>query len=139
MEGSGMKKLTVSLLQLNGWVAVLIGSFIVIDPVSMLSNYGLPSDLSTGLMSELRAPGGLLIASGLLIIRYSLNSRLYDQGLLISVLVYGSYGSVRLISMLADGIPPMEILTATAIELLLFGLSLIAILKPGAIRWPETA
>lgn len=121
-----MNKLTVSLLHLNGWVAVLIGSFIVMDPISMLSNYGLQSDLSIGLMSELRAPGGLLIASGLLIVRTSLNSKLFDQGLLVSALVYGSYGSVRLLSMLVDGLPPMEILIATTIEIVLFVLSLAA-------------
>ncbi|MCG8416080.1 MAG: DUF4345 domain-containing protein [Pseudomonadales bacterium] len=124
-----MKKFTVTLLQLNAWVAVLIGSFIVLDPVSMLSAHGLQSDLSAGLMSELRAPGGLLIAAGLLIAYCSLHDNSLEQGLFIAMLVYGGYGSARLIGFLVDGLPPMEILIATTIELVLFGLSLVTMIQ----------
>lgn len=124
-----MNKTIVTLLHLNGWVAVLIGGFIVLDPVSLLSPYGLQTELSAGLLSELRAPGGLLFACGLLIVRSALNSDYYERGLQTSVLVYGSYGVVRLLAFALDGQPPMEILAATGIELVLCGLSLLAMYK----------
>ena len=79
-----MSRAAITLLHLNGWVAVLIGSFIVLDPVSMLSSYGLQPAPSTGLLSELRAPGGFLIASGLFIVRCALqrqrNQSFSDNG-----------------------------------------------------------
>jgi len=129
MEGSSMKKLTVSLLQLNGWAAVLIGSYIVLDPVTMLAPYGLQSDLSAGLMSELRAPGGLLLICGLMIARCGLNSALHTQGLMLSIAVYGGYGGARLLGFILDGQPPIEILVATTIELVLLVLSSAVIYK----------
>lgn len=119
-----MSKLVPTLLQLNGWVAALIGSFIMLDPITMLAPYGLQSELTAGLLSELRAPGGLLIGCGLMIVRCSLDSDLYRLGLTTSVLVYGSYGAARLLGFLLDGQPPIEILTAFAIEFVLFTLAL---------------
>lgn len=122
-----MTRLIKSLLHLNGWVAVLIGSFTVINPVSMLASYGLQSDLSAALLSELRAPGGLLTASGLAIVQSSLSADSFQRGLTLSVMVYGSYGSVRVLGILLDGIPATEILMATAIELTLCVVSIIAL------------
>ena len=119
-----MIKVTVSMLQLNGWVAVLIGSFILLDPVAVIDPYGIQANLSAGLMSELRAPGGLLIASGLMIVHCSLNAELFALGLQHSIMVYGGYGSARLVGFVLDGQPPSEILLATGIELVLFGISL---------------
>lgn len=124
-----MKKVILALLHINGWVAVLIGSLIVLDPVSMLSSYGLQPDLSIGLLSELGAPGGLLIACGLMIIRSTMIQGLLTQGLQLSVMVYGSFGAVRLLGFVLDGQPPTEILIATSIELMLCGLSLLAVWK----------
>lgn len=123
-----MNKLISSLLHLNGWVAVLIGCFIMIDPVTMFSSYDLPTDLSAGLMSELRAPGGLLAICGLLIVRNSLAPQLHQQGLQISILVYGSYGIARLISISLDGLPPAEILITMGIELGLVVLSTLSLI-----------
>lgn len=122
-----MNKMTNTLLHLNGWVAVLIGSLIVIDPVSLLSSYGLQSNLSTGLLSELRAPGGLLIVSGLIIVGSAVNIFPWEHGLQLSVMVYGSYGGVRLLGLAVDGLPPQEILIATGIELILCGLSILVL------------
>lgn len=104
-----MSKLVRAQLHLNGWVAVLIGSFIVLDPASMLASCGLQSELSAGLMSELRAPGGLLLVCGLAIVFCSSRPAIVHSGLLLSIMVYGAYGSVRLLAMLIDGLPPVEI------------------------------
>lgn len=124
-----MKNTTLLLLHINGWTAILIGSLMVIDPVSMLHSYGLQSDLSAGLLSELKAPGGLLIASGLMMIRYSISEALHERGLQTAIMVYGGYGSVRLLGIAVDGMPPFEILVATGIELFLCGVSLITFWK----------
>ena len=124
-----MNKIVTALLQLNGWVAVLIGSFIVLDPVTLLQPYGLQSELSAGLLSELRAPGGLLIGCGLLIVRCSIAAELHQLGLMASAMVYGGYGSVRLLGFLVDGQPPTEILIAFAIEVVLFAAALFTIVS----------
>ena len=124
-----MSRAAITLLHLNGWVAVLIGSFIVLDPVSMLSSYGLQPAPSTGLLSELRAPGGFLIASGLFIVRCALQRQRYRQGFELSALLYGGYGFSRLIAWVADGQPPEAIVIAAAIELTLFAASLFMLMK----------
>lgn len=111
-----MSKFVIAQLHLNGWVAVLIGSFIVLDPVSMFASYGLQNELSAGLLSELRAPGGLLLVCGLMIVFCASRPATVQSGLLLSIMVYGGYGSVRLLAMLIDGLPPVEIQLATAIE-----------------------
>ncbi|MDA0688345.1 MAG: DUF4345 domain-containing protein [Proteobacteria bacterium] len=123
MEGSRVSKLVRAQLHLNGWVAVLIGSFIVLDPAGMLASYGLQSELSAGLMSELRAPGGLLLVCGLAIVFCSSRPAMVHSGLLLSIMVYGAYGSVRLLAMLIDGLPPVEIQLAAAVEVGLCALS----------------
>ncbi|MFK7864295.1 MAG: DUF4345 domain-containing protein [Pseudohongiellaceae bacterium] len=122
-----MNKLINSLLHLNGWVAVLIGVFIVIEPISMLSPYGLQTELSNSLLSELRAPGGMLIVCGLTIVHSAVVPHFRERGLYLSAMVYGSYAGGRLLSIFLDGIPQIEILSALAIELTLCGLSLVAI------------
>lgn len=121
-----MSKLIRAQLHLNGWVAVLIGSFIILNPVGMLSSYGLQSDLSAGLLSELRAPGGLLFACGLTIVFCASRPATAHIGLLLSIMVYGSYGSVRVLSILLDGLPALEIQLATAIEVGLCALSAVS-------------
>ena len=121
-----MSKAILTLLHLNAWIAFLIGGLIVLSPISMLSAYGFQSEISTGLMSELRAPGGLLIVCGLLILRSALSKENYQQGLQVSIMVYGGYGGARLLGFALDGQPPLEILLATAIELILCTLSIAA-------------
>jgi len=118
-----MSKLVKTQLHVNGWVAVLIGSFIIMDPASMLSSYGLQSELSAGLLSELRAPGGLLLVSGLVIVSCAARPSTVRSGLLLSIMLYGGYGSVRLLAMLLDGLPPVQIQLAAAIEVCLCVLS----------------
>jgi len=122
-----VNKLLISQLHLNGWVAVLIGSFIIMDPVSMLGSYGLQGELSAGLLSELRAPGGLLFICGLVIVACASRPSTVHTGLLLSIMVYGGYGSVRVLAMLIDGLPPLEIQLATAIEVGLAVLSAAAL------------
>ncbi|MCP5347375.1 MAG: DUF4345 domain-containing protein [Gammaproteobacteria bacterium] len=112
-----MSKLIRAQLHVNGWVAVLIGSYIVLDPVSMITLNGLQSALSAGQLSELRAPGGLLFVCGLTIVFCASRPATVLSGLLLSIMVYGGYGSVRLLAMLLDGPPPAGIQLATAIEI----------------------
>ncbi|MEQ8409352.1 MAG: DUF4345 domain-containing protein [Gammaproteobacteria bacterium] len=124
-----MSKLIATQLTLNGWVAVLIGSFIVFEPVNMLSGYGLQPNLSPALMSELRSPGGLLFACGLVIAHSALAADNYERGLKLSTMVYGGYGITRLLSIVVDGEPAVDIMLAAAIEIALLLLSGLALLK----------
>ena len=122
-----MNKHSHVLLHINGWVAALIGVFIVVEPVTMLSPYGLQPELSNSLLSELRAPGGLLFFCGLAILYSAFTPNLRERGLYLSVMLYGSYATGRLLSILVDGMPQMEILAALTIESMLCGLSFAAI------------
>lgn len=122
-------KLTQVILQINGLVAILIGFTILLDPIAMLTPYGFQASVSTGLLSELRAPGGLLIVCGLMMSRYGFNSGDYRSGLQISIMVYGAYWSARMVGLLLDGSPPIEIWTAATIEFLLFFSSVLLMLK----------
>lgn len=122
-----MNKLTNALLHLNGWVAVLIGVFILLKPIAMLSPYGLQSELSNSLLSELKAPGSLLLVCGLAIVHSAMMPNLRERGLHLSIMVYGSYAAGRLLSTVVDGMPQMEILIALTIEAILCGLSIAAL------------
>ena len=71
------------------------------------------------LLSELKAPAGLLVITGSLMIVGSARSRLAKAALTLGGLVYGSYGLSRIFSLILDGWPSQALIIATAIELVL--------------------
>jgi hypothetical protein len=107
------------LLLVSGTVLVLIGAMVVLAPSSFFAGNGVVLSPNPNLLSEIRAPGGLLLLAGLLILWGAFRAGFVQSALALSILVYGSYGCSRLFSMAVDGIPQASLVGAATIELLL--------------------
>lgn len=111
-------------LILSGALASAIGAALLATPKAFfeLSNISLPDD--PGMMSEIRAPGALLLAlGGKILLGLSGKSRA-REAMTISAVLYLSYGAARLASIVLDGVPEAGLLAAMGIE---FGLGFLAL------------
>lgn len=107
------------LLILSGLIAIFIGISILLDPVGFHAHSGLSLDNDATLLSEMRAPGGALLGLGVVIFLGSFIKSLEFTAIVMSTMVYLSYGFSRLVSMYLDGMPNENLLSATVIELLI--------------------
>lgn len=107
---------TTIYLAIAGLLLLVIGSAILLAPHTFHGSNGIVLGNNPSLLSEVRAPGGLLAASGALALISLIRSgvRLFAAQLMI--LVFGSFGSARLISVALDGIPSSSIIGATILE-----------------------
>jgi len=94
-----------------------IGGALILTPKDFLSMSHVVIDSDPGLMSELAAPGGVLLISGALMLAGAVRIRFADLALAIGAIIYGSYGAGRLISMALHGLPSDSLIAATVIEL----------------------
>ncbi len=94
----------------------LIGSALLAIPQDFLAMSGIRVEREPSLMSELSAPGGLLVAAALVMALGAFRTRFTDLGLLVGTIVYGAYGAGRIVSLLVNGTPSASIIMATVLE-----------------------
>ena len=111
-------------LSLSGLLLLAIGGGILLAPQAFHASNGIVLDSDATLMSEIRAPGGLLLASALFILVGAWRPSQRSSAVALSVLVYGSYGIARVVGMALDGMPSSGIVVAAAIELVVAGLGI---------------
>ncbi len=127
-----MKYLTVIFLSVSGLLLVVIGGTILIVPHAFYASDGIVLGSDPSLLSEIRAPGGFLAGSGLLILTGTFRNHLSSLAVLLTVLVYGSFGLSRLLSLVLDGIPSDSLMIATVIEVAVAAIGLMILYRlPG--------
>ena len=109
--------LTVIFLFISGLLLLTIGSTILFVPHTFYASDGITLGHNPSLLSEIRAPGGLLAGSALFILMGVFRSHLRSLALLLTVLVYGSFGLSRLLGLVLDGMPSNNLVMAAVIEL----------------------
>ena len=121
------------LLSAAGLLLLIIGSSVLFTPVSFATANGFELPTMPSALSEYRAPGGMLLVSGLIMLLGAVQSHLTRFGLMLAGLVYSSYGISRLVGVAMDGMPSVALIQAMAIELLVGSLCLatLLVLKPG--------
>lgn len=112
---------------LNGSVAIGVGVAVLFFPESMFGRYGIVDAASQDLLSELRAPGALLLGAGAVMLTSAWKRSLRRLACLLASLVYGSYALGRVVSWMIDGTPSGLLLAATTVEVLLALMSLFAL------------
>ena len=105
-------------LGVSGTLLIATGLTVLFDPLSVLGMEVRSLSSEASLLSELRSPGLLLIISGGVSFAGVFQQRLVGTALALSVLLYGSFGVSRLVSLVIDGSPSTSILAAMAIELI---------------------
>ncbi|MGD1920004.1 MAG: DUF4345 domain-containing protein [Pleurocapsa sp.] len=110
------KFLTV-ILCLSGLIAISIGIIIQISPLDFYSANNIDIGSNVNLLSEIRASSGFLLTSGILILTGAFVSQLTFISIVLSTVLYLSYGLSRFASMTIDGMPVNSLIQATLIEI----------------------
>ncbi len=106
-------------LAVSGLIATMIGALILIDPVAFHVSAGIDVGSQTALTNELKAAGSTVLMTGILALTAIALVRLRATALIVSALVYGSYGLGRVWSFLADGIPNTALVSIAVLELVI--------------------
>ncbi|MEO1553093.1 MAG: DUF4345 domain-containing protein [Pseudomonadota bacterium] len=109
--------ITPIFLACAGSVSALIGAAILLAPRTFFAANDIVLGADPNLMSEIRAPGGLLLVAGMIMIASGLTGRLTRPALMIAAIGFGAYGVSRLVSIVFDGMPSSILLAALIVEL----------------------
>lgn len=112
-------KVLKTLLIISGLIASGIGAAILFAPVAFYATYGIELGGNFSLLNEIRAPGGALLASGILILAGAFVEKLSFTAVVVSTLLYLSYGLSRVLSIAIDGIPVVELVQAAVLEIVI--------------------
>jgi len=114
MKNSKMLKI---ILVISGLIASGIGATILFAPMAFYATVGITLGDNISLLNEIRAPGGALLTSGILIISGAFVDKLTFTATVISTLLYLSYGLSRVMSIVIDGMPAEGIVQAVVLEI----------------------
>lgn len=109
--------LVKGVLLCSGIIGILVGLGALFAPIAFHATSGIALGNDINLLSEMRAAGGVLLVCGVLITYGAFVSHLSYSAVLISTVVYLSYGLSRLIAMGIDGIPSESLITITVFEI----------------------
>ena len=107
------------ILVISGLIGVVVGGAILLMPVAFHATSGIELGGNISLLNEIRAPGGALLASGLLILSGAFLTELTFTSIVLSTLLYLSYGLSRIVSMVADGKPAETLIQAAVLEIII--------------------
>jgi len=108
---------TKGLLLASGLLATGIAATILFAPDAFYASYGIDIGSNVGLTNELKAPAGVLLTAGLLMLTGAIRAELAVLSLATATVIYLSYGLSRLLSMAIDGVPNSALVTAAVLEI----------------------
>ena len=117
------------LLIISGSIGIWVGYSLLFSTVAFEVTAGINLGKDINLLSELRAPSGLLLVGGILIILGAFYSKLTFTSILLSCLIYLSYGFSRLVSIIFDGFPSESLQIALIAEFLVGLISLFVLIQ----------
>lgn len=122
-------KVVKSYLVVAGIVGILVGGANLMIPIAFNASSGIDLNDNLNLINEMRASGGGLLASSLVVFLGAFIGRLRFSSLLLSVMIYLGYGLGRCLSMLIDGMPSEEMIQIVMFELLVGVVGLYVFMK----------
>ena len=112
-----------------GIFLVILGSWRIVGPISFYAFSGLTLEPDTSLLNEARGVGGLIFASGFVVVSGAFFPSMAFTSTLISVLVFWSFAGARLYGIFVDGMPNGMILQGLFFEILFGSLGAFAMIK----------
>ena len=106
-----------AILCLSGLIAMSIGILIQISPLDFYSANNIDIGSNVNLFSEIRASSGFLLTSGILILTGAFVDQLQFTSIVLSTVLYLSYGLSRFASIAIDGMPVSSLIQAMFIEI----------------------
>ncbi|MEM9214477.1 MAG: DUF4345 domain-containing protein [Cyanobacteria bacterium P01_F01_bin.150] len=127
-----MNRLISIFLVFAALLLLAIGGTILFVPHTFYASDGILLGNDPSLLSEIRAPGGLLVSSGLLILLGAFRAHLRSLSITLTTLVYSAFGLSRLVGFTLDGIPSNNLVIATGVELAMAAIALVILCRqPG--------
>ncbi len=121
--------ITKGLLLASGLIAAAIAAMILFAPNAFYGSYGIEIGANVSLANELKAPAGLLLLAGLLMLVGVFRSEFAILSLATATAVYLSYGLSRISSMAIDGVPHSALVSAAVIEIAIGGICLVDLIR----------
>lgn len=106
-----------ALLACSAAISLGVGTALAFFPVQFRASFGVASEHDAGALSEIRAPGGALIALGLLMLLGCASKAHRATGLRVASATFLGYGLARAVGFAIDGAPSADLLQAAAVEL----------------------
>ena len=125
-------------LLIAGIVAIGIAATILFAPEGFYAAYGIELAGNTNLTNELKAPAGVLLVAGLLMLAGVFRAQLTNVSLTAATAIYLPYGLSRLLSFALDGIPNSALVSAAIFEIAVGAVCLLALIpvRDGRIAHP---
>lgn len=118
---------TKALLVVNGVVAGIIGGLVTFAPGQLFALSGITLDTDPNMMSEVRAPGGVLLGAAIFIAAAAFVRHWQAPALALSALLYLGYAFGRVVAVSTNGLPGTDLLWALGIEVALGTVSLMVL------------
>lgn len=126
-ESRGFKAILIVL----ALTLVIFGGWRLVDPIGFYAFSGLELSDDAGLLNEVRAAGGIILVSGLVVGLGAFRHAWSRTSVVLAAVVFLSSGLARLLGIALDGSPGAEVIQGMAIELVFGGLALYAFFKYG--------
>ena len=123
------RPMTRILLSVSGALLFVVGAATLLQPHAFFAANGATLGNEPSLLSEVRAPGGLLIGCAIVMLLGALRQSISQHALILAAMVYGSLGVSRLVSMVFDGLPSVSLVGATATELIVGALCVVSLTR----------
>lgn len=121
-------------LFIAGLVALYVGAGLLFAPVAFEATSGIQLGSDPALLSEVRAPGGVVLVAGLFMWLGVARGRFTGPATLVASGLYLAYGLSRLVGFVLDGSPGDMLVAVTGIELVLgVALAVIGWKRPRAV------
>jgi hypothetical protein len=114
----------------SGATSLGIGAFILAAPHAFYASYGIALGPDPSLLSELRAPGAGLVASGAIMLAGIFRQGFAQVAVAFALTVFLTFPAGWIVGMAVDGIPSAGILAALVLELAIAAFCLFAF-RPG--------
>jgi len=105
------------LLLMSGMAAMGIAVAILFAPSAFYAANGIEFGGNINLTNELKAPAGVLLAAGLVMLAGVFRTQWITASLVAATAIYLPYGLARLISMAIDGLPHSGLVSAAVFEI----------------------
>lgn len=117
-----------------GGLLIVVGTGLFFQPHDFSAANGIILDDNPSQLSEIRAPGALLMAGAIFMLLSAGRAQFLQPALALITIIYGSYGLARLFSLMIDGPPSQTLFQAMIMELVIAGLGAIAWLRYRSIQ-----
>ena len=124
---SKLAKTQKVVLLVAGMLLILVSILVITSPVDFYAANNIELGANVSLLNELKAPAGMLLGAGLLMVVAIFVRNLADTAMWLATLIYLSYASSRFVSMAFDGMPASGLVHAATLEAVV-GLTCLAIL-----------